>query len=111
MADQFNRIEGLSVYPPKGSFFAWLDCSALLGRYRPDGKVLTTDQDVAEWFLENGVALVAGHAHGQSPFIRLSFAASLNDLQRAHARLAHAVALLELPPRAHEETTIAVTAL
>lgn len=111
VADQFNRIEGLSVYPPKGSFFAWLDCSALLGRYRPDGKVLTTDQDVAEWFLENGVALVAGHAHGQSPFIRLSFAASLNDLQRAHARLADAVALLELAPRAHEETTIAVTAL
>ncbi|MGI6246549.1 MAG: pyridoxal phosphate-dependent aminotransferase [Pseudochelatococcus sp.] len=95
VVDNFNAIDGLSVHPPRGSFFAWIDCSATLGKYRPDGKKLLNDQDVADWILENGVALVPGHAYGQSPFLRLSFAASLNDLRRAHQRIADALSVLE----------------
>jgi aspartate aminotransferase len=96
-----NAIDGLSVLPQHGSFFAYVHCGALIGRVRPDGLPIATDADVVDWLLDAaGVAVVAGGAYGLSPYFRLSTAASDARLEEAVRRIAEAVAALRRPMQA-----------
>lgn len=98
-----NAIDGLSVLPLQGSFFAYVHCGALIGRVRPDGRVIAADTDLVDWLLEaEGVAVVAGGAYGLSPYFRISTAASDARLEEAVHRIARAVAALRLPVQATE---------
>lgn len=93
-----NAIVGLSALPLQGSFFAYVNCTGLIGRVRPDGRLIASDTDVVDWLLEaQGVAVVAGGAYGLSPYFRLSTAASDDRLEEAVRRIAKAVAALHLP--------------
>ncbi len=86
-----SRIPGLKVIRPEGSFFVYVNCEDLIGSLRPDGGQIQTDQDLVDWLLESqGVAVVAGTAYGLSPYFRLSFAASDQDLQQAILRIERA---------------------
>jgi len=67
----------------------------LIGKKTPDGKVIETDQDLTLYFLESeGVAVVHGGAYGMSPFFRISFAASDDELREACERIQRACASL-----------------
>jgi aspartate aminotransferase len=90
-----EKIPGLNCTRPDGSFYLFVGCAGLLGRTTPAGQVLETDGDVALYFLESGrVAVVQGAAYGQSPFFRISIAASLDKLQEGCRRIAAACAAL-----------------
>ncbi|WP_299788524.1 aminotransferase class I/II-fold pyridoxal phosphate-dependent enzyme [Ramlibacter sp.] len=95
-----NAIDGLSVLPLAGSFFAYVHCGALLGRERPDGRTIASDDDLVDWLLEAGVAVVAGAGFGLSPYFRLSTAAGDAALAEALRRIAAAVAALQAPASA-----------
>ncbi|HEK1685579.1 TPA: aminotransferase class I/II-fold pyridoxal phosphate-dependent enzyme [Pseudomonas putida] len=72
-----NEVPGLSCRPIEGAFYAYPNCSGLIGKQTPDGKVLNTDVDVRDYLLESAhVALLDGAAYGLSPYLRLSFATS-----------------------------------
>ncbi|MGE6917222.1 aminotransferase class I/II-fold pyridoxal phosphate-dependent enzyme [Achromobacter kerstersii] len=92
-----RRINGLTLaQAPLGAFYAYPECSALIGKKTPDGKVLQTDVDVATYLLESGgVAVVPGAAFGMSPYFRLSFAASREALSEALAAIETAVKALQ----------------
>jgi aspartate aminotransferase len=90
-----NTVPGLSVLPPAGAFFAYVNCARLIGRVRPDGRPITSDSDVVDWLLDaEGVAAVDGPSYGLSPYFRLSIAASDAVLDAAVARISRAVAAL-----------------
>ena len=90
-----NAIEGISCPPPDGAFYVFADISGLIGRARPDGKVIETDSDFAAALLELGdVAIVPGVAFGLSPAFRLSFAAADDVLDEALGRIARVVGQL-----------------
>jgi len=90
-----NAIPGLSLLGPQGAFFAYVNCSALIGRLRPDGEVIRSDADVVDWLLEaEGVAAVDGASFGLSPYFRISIAASDAVLSAALTRIARAVGTL-----------------
>ena len=90
-----NAIPGLSCRLPEGAFYLYINCAGLIGRKTPDGKRLDTDGDVVLYLLDQaGVAVVAGAAYGLSPYIRLSIATSLDNLDEGVARIATAVASL-----------------
>ncbi|PWF20862.1 aminotransferase class I/II-fold pyridoxal phosphate-dependent enzyme [Corticimicrobacter populi] len=91
-----QAVPGLQPFPPQGAFFAWVGCAGWLGARTPDGRELTNDQDVSQWLLEHGVAVVHGAPYGLSPYFRLSFAASLEALEEAARRIAQAGAALTL---------------
>ncbi|HET8726758.1 MAG TPA: pyridoxal phosphate-dependent aminotransferase [Alphaproteobacteria bacterium] len=75
---------GLVCERPEGAFYIYADCTTFLGRRRPDGRVIETDVDFAEYLLEEAkVAVIAGRAYGLSPFVRLSFALSRERLSEA----------------------------
>ncbi len=90
-----NRIPGLSCRPPEGAFYVYPSCAGLIGRTTPAGTVLASDVDVVLYFLDAaGVAAVDGAAYGLSPYVRLSIATSLDQIEAACARLAAACAAL-----------------
>ena len=66
--------------------------NGLMGKTRPDGKVIETDADFVSYLLEAGeVAVVPGIAFGLSPYFRISYAASDAVLAEAMSRIGRIV--------------------
>ncbi len=84
----FNAIDGLSCVAPVGAFYLFPSCAGMIGRKRPDGRVIETDTDFVMWMLEEaGVAAVPGSAFGLAPYFRISFATATEQLEKACARI------------------------
>jgi aspartate aminotransferase len=89
-----RALPGVQCQTPSGAFYIFADVSAWLGR-RVGSQLLVTDTDVAEWLLnEARVATVPGSAFGGPGHLRLSYAASLEDIETALQRIGRAVARL-----------------
>ncbi len=83
-----NQSQGLHCAPPKGAFYLYIDCSKLMGRKTPEGKILEKDADFSSYLLDNqGVAAVHGAAFGLSPFFRISYAADDSQIEQACMRI------------------------
>ncbi len=93
VVDGLNAIEGVRCVDSGGAFYAFPDASDAIRRLHVAGK-LTTANDLAltEYLLEHGVALVPGSAFGAEGCIRISFATSMDNLRKAVARIAEALA-------------------
>ena len=90
-----NRAPGLACAVPEGAFYVYPSCAGLIGKRAPDGRVMTSDEDVVAYFLESeGVAAVHGAAFGQSPHFRISYATSTEALRAACERIGRACAAL-----------------
>jgi aspartate aminotransferase len=83
-----SAIPGFSCERPEGAFYVFPSCAGLIGKIRPDGRPLESDQDIALYFLdEAGVSLVPGSMFGMAPFIRISTAADIGSLRTACERI------------------------
>ncbi|MNN38884.1 Aspartate aminotransferase [compost metagenome] len=77
---------------PAGAFYAFPECSQLLGRVSPDGQVISDDVELSAYLLNHaGVAVVPGLAFGLPGYFRLSFATSRENLQKAVVRIREAL--------------------
>ncbi len=86
-----RAIEGVRIGSIPATFYAFPDVSALLGRKAGNHVMDTTDR-LCDWLLEeHGVAVVPGTAFGAPGSIRLSFAASEADIQKALGRISSAL--------------------
>ncbi|MCZ3378424.1 pyridoxal phosphate-dependent aminotransferase [Rhizobium sp. AG207R] len=86
-----NAIDGLNCRTPDGAFYLFPSCGNLVGRRRPDGRMLESDKDFATFLLEEaGVAVVPGSAFGLGPYFRISFATATARLEEAMERIAGA---------------------
>ena len=82
-----RAIKGVAIGLIPGTFYAFPDVSAFLGKRVGNHVIDTTDQ-LCDWLLEvHGVTLVPGTAFAAPSAIRLSFAANEADLEKAMARL------------------------
>lgn len=90
-----NAIDGISCPRPEGAFYTFANCAGVLGRGCPDGTVIESDADFCRYVLEfHNVAVVPGRAFGVSPYFRISYATSEEELIEALARIGQAVASL-----------------
>ncbi|MPQ68157.1 MULTISPECIES: aminotransferase class I/II-fold pyridoxal phosphate-dependent enzyme [unclassified Pseudomonas] len=89
-----SEVDGLEVLQPEGGFFVFVRCAGLIGRLRPDGQVIGSDNELVDYLLEEGVAGVAGSAYGLSPWFRLSIATATGSVREAGRRIAAACARL-----------------
>jgi aspartate aminotransferase len=86
-----KQIKGVKIGPIPATFYALPDVSAVLGK-KSGNHVLDTPEALCDWLLEShGVATVPGTAFGAATSIRLSFAASEKDLEKALYRLSKAL--------------------
>jgi len=89
-------IDGLRPVTPEGGFYVWIDHSALIGAVTPASRVIASDADLAEHFLDtSGVVVITGDSYGCPGHFRASFALSADVIGQAVAGLAHAVSLLQ----------------
>ncbi len=84
-------IPGLNVNNPMGAFYIFPECKSYLGKSY-NGKTVQTATDVAMYLLEEAhVACVGGDAFGAPGCIRLSYATSDENIQKAVARIKDAL--------------------
>ncbi len=89
-----NEIPGLQVNNPMGAFYIFPECSSYLGKSF-EGRKIATAADLAMYLLEEGhVACVGGDAFGAPGCIRLSYATSDENIEKAIARIKTALAKL-----------------
>jgi aspartate aminotransferase len=91
-------IDGVSCARPEGAFYVFASVMGLIGRRTADGKVLLTDQDIAAFLREEaGVVAIDGASYGMSPYLRFSFATSIDEINRGCDAIEAAVG--QLRPR------------
>jgi len=83
-----SEIEGLKCFKPSGAFYVFPDIGAHLGKKTKAGKVIESSTDLCMYLIEEqGLAAVPGDAFGEPNGIRLSYAASMDELKEAVSRL------------------------
>ncbi len=87
MAEQLNAIDGIQCAAPQGAFYCFPDVSAHYGR-TIGGVTLAGSMDFAAALLEQAmVAVVPGEPFGSPNNIRLSFACSMEQIEKGIARI------------------------
>lgn len=86
------EVPGLRCTPPQGAFYVFANVGGLLGKRTPHGELIDSDSALVSYLLnETGVALVSGAAYGMSPYVRLSFASGVAEIDEGCKRLKEAV--------------------
>tara|TARA_Y100000022_G_scaffold157524_1_gene140043 strand:- start:561 stop:932 length:372 start_codon:yes stop_codon:yes gene_type:complete len=84
LLDFFSSIEGFEPFIPQGAFYLYVSCDGFIGKKYNDDKLISNDLDFSEFLLKHAnVAVVPGLAFGKSPYFRLSYATSLEELKKA----------------------------
>lgn len=92
VVNRLNQIEGLACLTPEGSFYAYPNCSGVVGRQTPSGMQIESDGDFSQYLIETAqVAVVPGNAFGMSPYFRVSYATDMKTLEKALDRIEKAV--------------------
>jgi aspartate aminotransferase len=94
MINGLEKIDGLRVNRPQGAFYIFPDVSAFFGKSSGDYTINNSD-DLAEYLLlEAHVATVTGAAFGAPTCLRISYAASEEQLTKAIERISEALGKL-----------------
>ena len=84
VVDSLNSIKGINCLKPEGAFYVFPSCKKLLGKKTK----LKTDKDFVEKLLEQSeVAVVQGSAFGLDGYFRISYATSMENLEKAMGRI------------------------
>lgn len=87
-----KEIPGFKLNQPQGAFYVFPDVSAYFGKSLK-GKTIENASDFALYLLEEAhVATVTGDAFGNGDCIRISYAASVENIKEAITRIAKALA-------------------
>ena len=83
-----NEADGIECITPEGAFYVYPSCAGCIGKTTPNGTAIDGDEAFAKALLEaEGVAVVHGEAFGLSPFFRISYATSDENLVEACTRI------------------------
>ncbi len=82
-----DRIKNLKYIYPRGSFTLFFNVKPFL-KAKVNGHAITTSDEMVDFFLnEHNVAMVPGSSFGAPHWIRLSYACSMEELQKGVRRL------------------------
>ncbi|MEN8788897.1 MAG: pyridoxal phosphate-dependent aminotransferase [Flavobacteriaceae bacterium] len=92
-----GEIDGFKLNIPEGAFYVFPDISSFFGKTL-NGNMINDASDFAMYLLEHAnVATVTGAAFGNPDCIRISYAASEEDITEAIKRIKTAVASVQEP--------------
>src|SRR5690606_22557862 len=93
--DRLRAIDGMVCPTPEGAFYLFPQVSQYYGTTAPSGRAINNSEDLCFYLLEeHNVALVPGHAFGDPNGLRISYAASMDNLETALDRVAAGLAAL-----------------
>ena len=94
MIKELRSISGFNINEPEGAFYLFPDVSAFFGKEFKGNKITNADELCLFLLEEAKVALVTGNAFGSPNCIRISYAASMEELKEAISRIKNAISLL-----------------
>ncbi|MBB3612695.1 pyridoxal phosphate-dependent aminotransferase [Rhizobium sp. BK602] len=87
--DRLAGIDGLTCHKPEGAFYIFPSIAGLIGRTSKSGRRIESDTDFVLGLVEEQhVTTVQGAAYGMSPFLRISYATSMEKLAEGCDRIA-----------------------
>ena len=87
MVDTVNSIEGLSCRKPKGAFYVMVNITKIKGK-TIRGMKIESSLDFAKLLLDEGkVAVIPGIGFGDDDYIRLSYATSMENIEKGLSRI------------------------
>lgn len=96
MLKLLSDIPGMKTNVPQGAFYIFPDISYYFGKKTADGSHIDNPDELCEYLLDTGhVALVSGTAFGDDRCIRISYAASDEQIKEACHRIKEALAQLK----------------
>lgn len=94
MVERINAIPHVSCRKPAGAFYIMMNIKEVLGKSY-DGRIIESSLDFAELLLaEKQVAVVPGVAFEAEGYCRLSYAVSMEQIERGLDRIAEFIAML-----------------
>lgn len=94
---RINLIDGLSCHSPHGAFYIFICVKGLLGKKTENGVLLENDMDVASFMLDEcQVAVTPGSVFGMAPYVRVSYATSLEQINKACDKLTTGISKLSV---------------
>lgn len=91
MVKRLNKIKGIKCFMPLGSFYTFPNIKRLFGKKYGD-KTITCSDEFAAYLLNTvKVAVVPGEGFGADGFMRLSYATSMENIQKGLDRIEEAV--------------------
>lgn len=94
IVEGLNRIPGISCRMPEGAFYAFPNISRILGKQSPTGPI-NTPTDLANYLLQAvQIAVVPGEPFGSRSHMRLSYATSMDTINKGLHRLGNAIGKL-----------------
>ena len=91
MVERLNKMAGVTCRMPRGAFYAFPNIGGVLNRNWKGGR-LATASDLATYLLKEAqVAVVPGEPFGSETHIRLSYATSLEAIERGLGRIEQAL--------------------
>ncbi|MBI4687778.1 MAG: pyridoxal phosphate-dependent aminotransferase [Nitrospirae bacterium] len=95
MIERLNNMKGVSCLRPVGAFYAFPNVSSCYGR-RFNDKMISSSFDLSSYLLEEAnIAVVPGGAFGDDKYIRLSYATSMENIQKGLDRIEAALSALK----------------
>lgn len=85
--DRVNKIPYLATTRPKGAFYIFVDCSQLLDKEYKDEKIGSTSRLADILLNEYNVAVVPCTDFGAPDFFRLSYAISIEEIEKGIDRI------------------------
>ena len=91
LCSELKQIPGVDVFVPAGAFYVFPRVSAYYGR-RYNGVEIRNSNDFCEFLLkEEKLAIVPGDAFGMDECVRISYAASMEELMKGVERFRRAI--------------------
>jgi aspartate aminotransferase len=90
-----QQIPNIRCHEPEGAFYVFPDVSDYFGKKSPDGEIIHDAGDLCMYLLNQAhVSTVTGAAFGEPKCIRLSFANSLENIEKGIGRIKLAMSKL-----------------
>ncbi len=90
-----NQTPDIDCLSPQGAFYLYPSCAGVIGKRQPDGTIIKTSLDFANYLLNDwSVAVVPGSAFELDPHFRISTATADAELDEGIAQIKRAVAAL-----------------
>jgi aspartate aminotransferase len=96
VVELLQEIPGVELATPDGAFYAFPVVKSYFGKKTPNGEAINNADDLCMYLLNTAhVSTVTGSAFGEGDCIRLSFANSMGNIEKALERIKRALASLQ----------------
>ncbi|MGL5152869.1 MAG: pyridoxal phosphate-dependent aminotransferase, partial [Clostridium sp.] len=87
MINRLSKLQGISIIEPKGAFYVMINISSYLNEEINGNQITNSVEFAKELLNEEKVAVIPGSAFGLNNYIRLSYATSMDVIEKGLDRI------------------------